>query len=698
MTRLLNETPEGLMNVLEHWTTHGWLRPLDLAFTRFIHHELPTAGPGLLLATALASHQLGRGHVCLDLEAALRDPGAVLSLPPDDEPGPQASDIIKPADLLSGLSLTQWLNQLNHPDVISHAEGSTPLVLYHHRLYLRRYWQHERCVEQAIEERLQRTPRLLNSLPSCAELKQWLDTVFPGPSPGGVYWQKIAGAIAARSAFSVITGGPGTGKTTAVVRVLALLQALALHNDQAKPLTIRLAAPTGKAAARLKESISNALGFLPPLGTQHDQIVAAIPSDVSTLHRLLVPVPGTGRFRHDARTPLDVDVMVVDEASMIDLEMMSSLLQALPPKARLIMLGDKDQLASVEAGSVLGGLCQHANQGRYQSDTCEWILTVTGETVPSDLRSTEGNLLDQHIVMLRESVRFKKDSGIGLLAHAVNEGDSTELRRRTSHAIAGVQFLYARSLQDSEVTALWTRQTPLKYLAESADKVAPEALSVFAGYGDYLHAMHTDKPALDADITDFDAWATKVLRYYNRFQLLCALRKGTFGVEGLNGLVEKALAHKGLITLSDYWYEGRPILITRNDYALGLMNGDIGITLSYPLRDISDGSLKWVRRVAFTRTDGQPGIRWVLPSRLTHEETVFAMTVHKSQGSEFRHCALLLPPTLVPVLTRELIYTGITRAKTQFTLINTGGFDVMERSVLRTVKRSGGLFDKHTMQ
>lgn len=696
MNRLLNDTPEMLMDVLESWTTHGWLRPLDLAFTRFIQQEVPAAGPGLLLATALASHQLGRGHVCLDLEAALQDPGAVLSLPPDDEPGPQASDLVKPADLLSGLSLAQWLSQLDCPAAIRHGEGTTPLVLYHHRVYLRRYWQHERCVERTIEARLHRTSTL--ALPSPARLKQWLDTVFPGAGPGGVYWQKIAGAVAARSAFSVITGGPGTGKTTAVVRVLALLQALALHNDQAKPLVIRLAAPTGKAAARLKESISNALGFLPPLGTHHDQIVAAIPSDVSTLHRLLIPIPGTGRFRHDARTPLEVDVMVVDEASMIDLEMMSCLLQALPPKARLIMLGDKDQLASVEAGSVLGGLCQQANQGRYQPDTIEWIHTVTGENIPHHLRSTEGNLLDQHIVMLRESVRFKKDSGIGLLAHAVNEGQSTDLRRHVSQHIAGVQFLYPSSLQDPEVTALWTRQTPAKYLAESDASVPPEALNVFAGYGDYLHAMHTDKPALDADPKDFDAWATKVLRYYNRFQLLCALRKGAFGVEGLNSLIEKALANKGLITLSDYWYEGRPILITRNDYALGLMNGDIGITLSYPLRHLSDGSLRWVRRVAFARTDGQPGIRWVLPSRLTHEETVFAMTVHKSQGSEFRHCALLLPPTRVPVLTRELIYTGITRAKVQFTLINAGDFEVLERSVLRTVKRSGGLFNHPVIQ
>ena len=669
--------PIEMLDLLERWVTRGWLREVDLALVRFFFTEVPESTPALMLAVALVSHQLGRGHVCLDLEATLTDPYMVLSLPPEQDETPDQETILQPKDLLEGWTTANWISGLMLPELVGQGEGKTPLVLIGHRLYLRRYWRYERQVESAINQRFAESSKILSQLPE-ADFKATLNALFPPSDSGKIDWQKIACALAARSAFSIVTGGPGTGKTTTVVRLLALLQSIALSKDAEHPLQIRLAAPTGKAAARLKESIAGAIDNLPAFVQNNPALKASIPNEVSTLHRLLGTLPDSRMYRHDARNPLPLDVLVVDEGSMVDLEMMAAMLLALPAQARLILLGDKDQLASVEAGSVLGELCRRAQQGHFLPETADWVKAMTGNGIVEALLDTDGLPLDQHIVMLRESRRFDAASGIGQLAGAVNAGDPERIHAVWNHHYSDLFRHDLPNLEDSQLETI--------LLAPSVAKNAPQ------GVCGYLEVVRNERPAVEADKADFDLWATKVLNAHGKFQLLCALRSGPFGVSGLNQRIEALLRKRQLIQPMGAWYEGRPVLVTRNDYRLGLMNGDIGVTLSYPVRNKSSGNLEWTNRVAFPKGDGSNGIHWVLPSRLLSTETVYALTVHKSQGSEFEHCALLLPPERNPVLTRELVYTGITRGKSWFSMICIGNKQILDEAAARTVQRSGGLF------
>ena len=391
---------------------------------------------------------------------------------------------------------------------------------------------------------------------------------------------------------------------------------------------------------RLTESISGALSTLPP------ELKAAIPTEVTTLHRLLGALPNRRSFKHNGQNPLQLDVLVVDEASMIDLEMMAALLSALPPQAQLVLLGDKDQLSSVEAGSVLGDLCRGAELGGYSGNTLKLLSPFSA--APLAKFAGDGSALNQATVMLRHSHRFDAKSGIGMLAAAVNRGDMA------APALFG-QFDDISLLPGNAVTAL----KPL----------------VLAGFGHYLTLLH--KAGSDADA---DRWARNLLKSYSQFQLLCALRSGDWGIEGINTQVSQWLTAAGLVDGRQLWYAGRPVMMQRNNYSLGLMNGDIGITVSAP----QNGQL----RVVFLLADGR--IKWVLPSRLTEVETAYAITVHKSQGSEFNHCCLVLPPDNSPLLSRELLYTGITRAKQQFSLLCAKPA-LLSQAIARRVARSSGL-------
>lgn len=682
-------SPAEMRTLLKRWAERGWLRPLDTAFADFLWREVPDAPPLLILAAALASHQLGRGHACLDLAATLADPAFALSLPPEgaatQEPMP------RPGEVLDGLTLAHWLAALEHPLLVACGPGDTPLVHTGSRLYLRRYWQYEQAVRAGIEQRLKTSTTLQAGL-SLPALRQTLDTLFsPSPDAGhSLDWQKLACALAARSAFSVITGGPGTGKTTTVVKLLAILQALALDQVRpdgrpAPPLRIRLAAPTGKAAARLNESIAGKVADLPLAGlAQAEAVRAAIPVAVTTLHRLLGSRPDTRHFRHHAGNPLALDVLVIDEASMVDLEMMAAVLAALPVSARLILLGDKDQLASVEAGAVLGELCQRARDGHYTPNACDWLEAATGERVDSGLVDETGTALDQAVAMLRRSHRFSADSGIGRLAEVVNAGEGYAVADILKGGYADLALLPLAADDDTLFKSLVIDGGVAgKPVPAAEGESAPER----RGYRHYLETLRLGQPARDATQTDFDAWARAVLQAHGQFQVLCALRRGPWGVEGLNQRIAGSLCEEGLIPASEGWYLGRPVLVSRNDYGLGLMNGDIGITLALPGGTDQPETL----RVAFPSGDGTQGIKWVLPSRLQAVETVYALTVHKSQGSEFTHAALVLPETLAPVLTRELLYTGITRARAYLTLAVPGSQAIVVRMTERPVLRASGL-------
>ncbi|MDD0838178.1 exodeoxyribonuclease V subunit alpha [Curvibacter sp. HBC61] len=618
------------------------LSTLDRALARFLQDTQPSPEPRHAWLAALVSHQFGRGHACLDLAALASQPAATLGWEPAALQG-------LPPALSRAADGLPW------------CEGAgSPLVRDGARLYLRRNWAAEQLIRGSIAARL--------ALPSVAPegLASLLARLFP-PTPKipGPDWQKVACALAARQRFTLITGGPGTGKTTTVVRLLALLQSSARQREggHGQALRIALAAPTGKAAARLAESIASAVQHLP------EDLRSDIPDQAQTLHKLLQVRPGVG---HQAPPELALDLIVVDEASMIDLEMMARLLTAVPPRASVILLGDKDQLASVEAGAVMGQLCEGADAGGYSAATVAWLAEVAAEDVSRF--QGDGGLLAQQTVMLRFSRRFAGDSEIGQWAHAVNQGQLSTVQglwRRSprvgSAPSASVDRLEPAQATDPALAPVWQRGwAPWRALMATATGAAVGA-PASAGPGLETPAAGALGPVFD------DRLALQALAAFNRFQVLCAVRDGPWGVEALNRRIAQAL---GLPT--EGWYAGRPVMVTRNDYALQLMNGDVGLCLPH-----AKGL-----RVAFA--DGHGGVRWVQPSRLDAVESVFAMTVHKSQGSEFEHVALVLPEVPVAVLTRELLYTGITRAKTRLTLV-VPGVPALWRAVEKKVVRSGGL-------
>lgn len=549
-----------------------WLSEFDVAMAQWLIRHVPETPEVLVWLTALLARQSGQGHVRLELADLRTNP---------DRYGLNTPAAAAAQRCLAAYSSDALLRLLRQSGAIAQAINSPqPLVLDANALYWQRAWREECDVAARLNERLAMV--LATDL---VALEQLIESVFTADVSSQD--QRAACRLAAQRALSVITGGPGTGKTTTVVRLLAILQSLAERAGE-PPLRIALAAPTGKAAARLSESIASQVATL-PLSTALRQ---QIPTEVSTVHRLLgVMSQDTGQhYRHHASNPLALDILVVDEASMLDLSLMSALMEALSAQARIILLGDKDQLASVEAGAVLADLC----------------AAQTSDTPVSALVPT-------HVVALTQSFRFDAQRGIGKLAYAVRIGAATT--------------------------------------APNDDDYAPEVRRVdtvrdlFTGYDGYWASVQANEPA------------EAILKKLDGFRVLCAVREGAHGVLAINQACERYLRKAEKIApfvTPSPWYVGRPVMITRNDYGLRLMNGDIGICLKAPGSD--------ELRVAFW--DGVTQcIRWLLPSRLPSCESVFAMTVHKSQGSEFTTVALVLPALYSPVLTRELIYTALTRAR-----------------------------------
>ncbi|WP_024298856.1 exodeoxyribonuclease V subunit alpha [Methylomicrobium lacus] len=663
----------SVLTKIDRWVEAGWLSQLNRAFARFLRELEPNADDALLWAGALVSHQLDRGEVYLDLKSLSQQPGLTLAIPSDEDWTSRSESAKAELAALKTLPLSQWQSDLQKSKLVSTGEGNTPLVLDGSRLYLRRYWQYQQTLDRCIQDRL--APARLD-LPET--LLEQIDALFPGrPEQPQPDWQKIACVLALRSRFAIITGGPGTGKTTTLTKLLALLiQLVEVESPGARKPNILLAAPTGKASARVSESIANALKQL----NVDDNIKESIPKKAGTLHRLLGSRPDSRRFKHNRHNPLAADIVIVDEASMIHLEMMASLLEALPDNAQLILLGDKDQLASVEAGSVMGDLCRDAENAAYDNDARAWIEKYSGERLPPS--AAPGTHINQQTVMLRYSHRFGEHSGIGRLARAVNAGDSIQAQAILNDTARFKDLLPATA---ADYLRLRTRPEP-----DAADALLKKLVTANAGfnaegkpnpgqgYGYYLDAIR-NRPA--GDPASYNDWAERVLAAFDAFQVLCALRRGRWGVEEMNRRIEAWLFPK---LASGLWYEGRPVMITRNDYNLSLMNGDIGIALY-------DHTGK--RRVAFPADDplAETRIRWLSPMRLPDAETAFAITVHKSQGSEFNHVVLALPETRSPVLTRELIYTGITRAKENFTLLESreGVFDQAVKARMKNPVDSG---------
>jgi exodeoxyribonuclease V alpha subunit len=719
----LNDLPvqglsaESTLQWLHAWAEWGWLRRLDSALAMQLHRLDSNVPPTLLVAAAVLAQMEGRGHTCLSVHALAASPVDLLGWPVDAVQAPQGLLALwahLPTDVAGWLEALQSapaaiLRRADAPD------GGQPLVLGGPPdaplLYLRRYHAYEARVGCHLLQRAQ------SALPVPEALARgWLDRFFGAPpsasdaSEDATDWQKLACAVALRARLSVITGGPGTGKTYTAARLLALL--LALHEGPT-PLRVALAAPTGKAAARLKQSIDGSLQALQQQaaaqapwvtasgdatreateesGGAHPEMQKGKALDLDTLiqrigpartlHSLLGARPDTRQFRHHAANPLDVDVLIVDEASMVHLEMMDALLQALPPTARLVLLGDKDQLASVEAGAVLGDVCRDAAQGGYESETVRFAAAVAGQTLASRFQARAGqtvSALAQQTVMLRKSRRF--DGPIGQLALAVNAGHAEQVAL-TFALPAGPQGAALQAWQPKSPQAVcdlalgrWPAAGAVS-AAESAVLSAPSA-----SYVDYLQKVR-DLPATVLASRDADVHAAavvQVLQRFDRFRILCAVHQGEWGTTALNAAVQKALADAGWLTPQGEWFAGRPVMVTRNDTQLGVFNGDVGVVLPN-----TQGVLKaWF-------LDGEQ-LRSVSVSRLAHVETAFVMTVHKSQGSEFAHTALVLPPGAAEVLTRELVYTGITRAREQFTLIEAQP-GLLAAAIARPSVRASGL-------
>ena len=632
---------------IQPWLKYSWLSHTDRAFVNFIAQQEPNAHDLLLWASALVSQQLSLGEVYLDLAKLSQQLETVLAISCTDEEQSANASLV----MLKATSLRDWLASLANTTVVSLGEGSSPLVLSGHRLYLRRFWQCQQLVDSGIQQRLHPCRDILP-----VELKAQITQLF-AHSHQQPDWQKVACVLALRARFSIITGGPGTGKTTTLTKLLAILvQLVQAEATEQHRLNILLAAPTGKAAARVSESINKAIADLKVA----EEIKALMPTKASTLHRLLGTRSNTRQFNHHRHNPLVADIVIVDEASMIDLEMMATLLEALPEKATLILLGDKDQLASVEAGSVLGDLCQGAIEVAYDADTKAWLKDYAQEDLGVAKSLTPTRAINQQTVILQHSYRFNKDSGIGNLAAIVNAGDVVKAQQ---------------ILQDPQFTDLHpklplaVKSLPITVNPASADELLKHLVlanwgeksstipELCQGYGYYRSIIKQRPKSNDSKV--INSWAKQVLKAFDTFQVLCALRKGHWGVEGLNERIQQWLLKD---TKAELWYEARPVMITNNDYTLDLMNGDIGIAL----KDHTDKL-----RVVFPANDKEhvDGLHWVSPLRLPNVETAYAMTVHKSQGSEFNHVALVLPDKMSRVLTRELIYTGITRAKESFSLI-----------------------------
>ncbi len=597
--------------------------PLDIHFARFMTTLAGDDQPELFLAAALLSRHVAEGHVCLDLNT-FADQHFISG---GNEPG-----------IFSVPELSLWLKKLKESPVVGKLGDYRPLILDDQsRLYLYRYWEYEKVLADKITDLAHAAVDHNNP----KRLQEIIERLFPAQS-ANPDWQKIAALVSCFKQFTVISGSPGTGKTTTVAKILALL----IDLDDSKKLRIALTAPTGKAAARLQESISRTKETL----NCTNLVKAKIPDKATTIHRLLGSLFMSPYFRHNAGNPLPYDLIVIDEASMVDLPLLSKLVQAMLPKSRLILLGDKNQLASVEAGAVLGDICGSTALNIFSRQLMDQFKPYTGEGFPADFRIIESPGLHDCMVELQENYRFAENSDIGQISAAINRGEGSQI-------IEALKNRYYKNIQ-------WSI---LPKARELALKLKPWIVD---GFRNYLILVGAHGRLDDI----FDA--------FDQFRVLCALRQGPFGVSAVNPVIEKILAGEGMIRPEGRFYHGQPVMITRNNNQLKLFNGDVGLILS---DDQKDGELSAVFR------DGSGRFRRFSPQRLPEHETVYAMTVHKSQGSEFENVLFLLSDRDAPVLTRELIYTGMTRARNQVFLWSDE--TVFNTSVLRRIQRSSGLQD-----
>jgi exodeoxyribonuclease V alpha subunit len=580
------------------WREQGLLSALDYRFAQAMGRLAGESRAEILAALALVSRMTRDGHVCLDLGVFCARPVII-----DAEARPIALTSLPP--------LNRWLAMVRSSALVGEPGTSEPLVLEASRLYLRRYFRYEKRLARAL---VALTGARALAVADAA-LERSLSELFPGGDTDRPDLQRLAAETAVRRQLCIITGGPGTGKTSTVVKILALLfeQAELAHQ---RPPRVTLLAPTGKGAARLTESIARAKRSLPGRFPFKEQL----PEGATTIHRCLAAAARRARSREGAPALLETDFVLVDEASMVDLELMAKLFAIIPATARAVLLGDRDQLFSVEAGAVLGDICD----------------AVARPTVASSHHP-----LAQSVVTLSRPYRYTSTSGIARLASAIKRGAVDE----------ALGLLAAKEIPEIE-------------LVQPAKKSGIEPSlrdAVRSGYTPFIQARELgDK-----------------LAALGGFRVLCAHRHGWFGAARLNQWIGSIIADRASGAAGPVVI---PITVTRNDYRLELYNGDLGLLLSDPSGADQD-------RAVFIGTDGTE--RRFAPAELGEYEIAFAMSIHKSQGSEFDRVIVMLPDQLSPVLTRELLYTAVTRARSALTIY--GSASIIEQAIGRQVVRASGL-------
>jgi len=575
--------------------------------------------PALRPYAYLLSRKLSEGHICLHLDKKVEVAG---ELPAFCENLPTGSKVLQQIPL-----------------VAKQGSDGQPFVLYQDRLYLQRYFRYETTFLKRIQQFLATEQEVLQERLQLLEANRtFITNLFaagPAFEPDGsdpADWQLSAAVTGVMNNFTIITGGPGTGKTTTVAKILAILYYL----DPS--LKVALAAPTGKAAARKAESLRNT--NLPVAPEIKEQFQSLAPS---TIHRLLKSKKDSPYFVYNRDNPLAYDVVIIDECSMIDVALFAKLLDAIGTGTRLILLGDKDQLASVEAGSLFGDLCQA--QEELNMFTTERLTLINSfiaderrKLQVTQVRDNDTHPLFQHLVELRRSHRFSGDKGIGKFSKAVIANNQPAIQ----------SFLLPGADEQVEIDQSYSKELFTTFVS---------------GYSAFI---------VEPDIR-------KALQLLNNLRVLCAIREGEEGLNAINRNIEKILHDKRLIRVNADFYENRPIILTRNYYEHGLFNGDTGIVRT----DEAGVLMAW-----FEDSNGE--LKAIIPGYLTEAETVFAMTIHKSQGSEFREVMVILPRSGdVPILTRELLYTGVTRAKQKVYV--QASADVLLQTAARFVERASGI-------
>ena len=639
------------MNLIAHLQrSQDSLRAVDIALADTLRRLDPGSDEMTLAGAALASLAVGTGHTAYDPARPQLLLGPVPGLP-------------DPHEWIAAWRASPWVSE---PDADAIAAPSAPLVLENGLLYLRRYREYERGLASGLKRLARQAPVGVE----LAAIRPLFAALFPQADAGDR--QARAAALALVQSLLLITGGPGTGKTSTIARLLLLLIAQADANGM--ELRIALAAPTGRAADRMSESLHAAIGTLQASPALQQKWLAALPRQASTLHRLLGSRPGSPRFQHHADQPLPFDVIVVDEASMVDMPLMSKLVDAVADGARLILLGDRDQLPSVEAGDVLAAIGDAAGDGDTlpgmlasslapllsaaprRSDVSRETTRMTEEdtkqgdifdpedmgsavathVAPTAMLSTERSPLFGHRVQLVRGYRQSAELELSPLANAVRDGDADAVLRYLRDGLGGVHFHEGAN-------------SPL--------------------VSDSRNALLAHWRALAAETEPAAALAA-----VDRLRLLTALREGPQGASTLNAQIEEALAGAQRET----YFHGRLLLVTENSYRHGLFNGDVGICLRQ-----ADGNVA----VFFSR--GGHDVRAFHPAALPAHASAFALTVHKAQGSEFDQAWIVLPQQDARTLTRELLYTALTRARNRVHLF--AREDILRTLLARKAQRVTGL-------